>query len=257
MLRIATWNVNSVKARLDHVLAWLEENQPDFLFLQEIKCTTEKFPALEFEAIGYHASVKGQPAYNGVATLSRHKVEIIADTLPGNEADTHARFMDVAYKDWRLINIYAPNGNPIGTEKFTYKMEWMDRLQLYLNKLLKARQKFVIGGDFNVIPENLDAKHPENWRNDALFQKETQAKWRSLCHLGLHDAYRSLHPKGQDYSFWDYMAGSWHRDNGIRIDHFLVSPNAADKLESCVIDKGPRGWERPSDHTPVIVTFNI
>lgn len=259
MITVATWNINSVKARLDHVLGWLDKNRPDFLFLQEIKCVTDAFPAEAFREIGYYSSVIGMPAYHGVATLSREPVTIQATALPlspGDPEDVQARFIDVAWKDWRMINIYAPNGNPLGTEKFAYKLAWLQRLQDYLQDLLDRRQKFVLGGDFNIIPRPVDARHPEEWANDALFQSESRRKWQALCHMGLTDAYRALHPAAVNaYSFWDYQARSWPRDNGIRIDHFLLSPGAADLLKECRIDKEPRGQERPSDHTPVIVVL--
>lgn len=255
MITVATWNINSIKARLDHALAWVEKNNPDFLFFQEIKCVTENFPVEAFREVGYHSSVVGMPAYHGVATISREPVIVKATALPGNENDLQARFIDIEWQDWRLINIYLPNGNPISTEKFTYKLEWMDRLQKHLQQLLDQRQKFIIGGDFNVIPMSIDARHPEQWRHDALFQPESRRKWRALCHMGLTDAYRALHPKEEAYSFWDYQAGAWNQDNGIRIDHFLLSPNAADCLQSCHIDKEPRGQEKPSDHTPVVITL--
>jgi exodeoxyribonuclease-3 len=258
MITVATWNINSVKVRLPLLLQWLEKHQPDLVFLQEIKCVTEKFPVQELLEAGYHATVHGQPAYNGVAILSRQPVELIANILPGDDSDDKARFLDISWHGCRFINIYAPNGNPIGTEKFSYKLQWLDRLQVYLQNLLDLRQKFIIGGDFNIIPENIDAKHPEEWRHDALFQPESRRKWRSLQHLGLTDAFRALHPTQQDaFSFWDYQAGSWHRDNGIRIDHFLLSPGLADQLHSCHIDKEPRDQEKPSDHTPVVVSFKL
>jgi exodeoxyribonuclease III len=257
MITVATWNINSVKARLHHVLNWLETNKPDFLFLQEIKCTTDTFPADALKEVGYHSSVQGQPAYHGVATLSREPVTIKAKALPGDDSDVLARFIDVAWNDWRLINIYAPNGNPLGTEKFQYKLQWLDRLHIYLQELLNNGQKFVIGGDFNIIPEAFDSRHPEQWMHDALFQPESRRKWRALQHMGLIDAFRMLHPTDhQAYTFWDYQAGAWQQDNGIRIDHFLVSPKAADQLVSCRIDKTPRAQEKPSDHTPVIIQFD-
>lgn len=218
---------------------------------------TDAFPADAFKEVGYHSSVIGMPAYHGVATLSREPVTIKATALPGDADDVQARFIDIEWQDWRLINIYAPNGNPIGTEKFTYKLKWLDRLQAYLQELLENRQKFLIGGDYNIIPMPVDARHPQQWMNDALFQMESRQKWRALCHMGLTDAYRALHPQDKDaFTFWDYQAGSWQQDNGIRIDHFLLSPNAADRLQSCVIDKTPRGQEKPSDHTPVVITLN-
>lgn len=254
MITVATWNINSIKARLDHVLNWLEKNQPDFVFLQEIKCITDAFPADALKEAGYHSSVIGMPAYHGVATLSREPVTIKATALPGDESDVQARFIDVEWNDWRLINIYAPNGNPIATDKFSYKLQWLNRLQDYLQKLMNDGQKFVIGGDYNIIPMPYDARNPEQWQHDALFQPESRRKWRALCNMGLVDAYRALHPNDhQAYTFWDYQAGSWQQDNGIRIDHFLLSPKASDRLVSCAVDKDPRGQEKPSDHTPVVI----
>lgn len=256
MFTVATWNVNSIKARLPLVLEWLEKHKPDTLMLQEIKCKTETFPAEDFLPLGYTSSVWGQAAYNGVATLSRKQPHSILNTLPGFETDMQARFQQLEIEDWTLINIYAPNGNPLGTEKFSYKQEWAQHLYLHSKNLLNERRKFLIAGDFNIIPELLDARHPENWRHDALFQPESRQCFRSLCNLGMTDTYRSLYPDQEHaYTFWDYQAGSWQRDNGIRIDHILTSPKGADNLVKCCIDTEPRAKERPSDHTPIVAVF--
>lgn len=257
MITTATWNINSVKARLDLALAWADRVRPDVLMLQEIKCVTENFPTQAFADIGYHAHVKGMPSYNGVAVLTREPATLIADVLPGDDTDVLARFQDVEYRGMRFINIYAPNGNPLGSEKFPYKLAWLDRLAAYVQPLLEQRIPFLIGGDFNIIPTDMDAKHPDQWIEDALFQPESQRKWQKLKNMGLIDAFRTLHPTTKEYSFWDYQAGAWQRNNGIRIDHFLLSPQMADHLESCTIDKEPRGLEKPSDHTPVLVTLKI
>lgn len=258
MITVASWNINSIKIRSEAVAAWLGANTPDLLFLQELKCTTETFPTDIFTAAGYHATVHGQPGYNGVAILSREPVELIRNTLPGDESDTLARFLEVRWNGRHYINIYAPNGNPLGTEKFTYKLAWLERLYAHLHGLLENGIPFVIGGDFNIIPEAEDARRPEQWGNDALFQPESRAAWRGLKWLGLNDAFRTLHPNAEHaYTFWDYQAGAWPQDNGIRIDHFLTSPQMTDALASCHIDKSPRGEEKPSDHTVIVATFDL
>lgn len=258
MITIATWNINSIKARLEVLSRWLEKNQPDFVLLQEIKSTNETFPVTEIKAMGYEAVFAGQPSYNGVAVLSKKPVELIANALPGDGTDTQARFLDVAYGEYRFINIYAPNGNPTGSEKFAYKLAWLKRLRAYTQDLLDKRVKFLITGDFNIIPTDQDAKQPGDWLGDALFQPESKAEWRSLLHTGLTDAYRAFHPQDQNaFTFWDYQAGAFQRDNGIRIDHFLLSPFLADRMQKVWIDKEPRGWDKPSDHTPVLLQLEI
>ena len=257
MITLATWNINSVKARIDVVTAWLDKNKPDVVLLQEIKCTDEMFPTLAFTAAGYHSVFKGQPSYNGIAVLSKQPVEVIASALPGDEADTQARFLDVAFGEYRFINVYAPNGNPLGSEKFAYKLAWLRRLRAYTRDLLDRRVKFLIAGDYNIIPTDADAKHPDNWLEDALFQPEAQAEWRALVNLGLADAFRILHPHGKEYTFWDYQAGAFQRNSGIRIDHVLLSPVLTDKLKAAHIDKEPRGWDKPSDHTPLVIELDL
>lgn len=258
MITVASWNINSIKTRTEHVQRWLEQHKPDLLFLQEIKCTTDTFPLADFEVLGYTATVHGQPSYNGVAILSREPVTLIRNTLPGEDEDILARYLEIEWRGCRFINIYAPNGNPLGTEKFDYKLRWMKRLYTHLHGLIQDRIPFVIGGDFNIIPTDHDARHPEQWTNDALFQPQSHAAWRSLLNMGLTDAFRALHPhEAHAYTFWDYQAGAWPKDNGIRIDHFLTSPHMTDRLQSCVIDKTPRGEEKPSDHTVIIAGFDL
>lgn len=252
MVTIATWNINSIKARLDIVKRWLEVNPVDFLLLQEIKCKNEAFPEAFFNQLGYDCHINGQPAYHGVATLSRHPTTLVTTTVL--ESDTQPRFIDIEFKDIHLINIYAPNGNPIGTEKFEYKLKWLAALIDYVDKLRKRRIPFAVLGDFNIIPEDQDAKIPDEWVGDALMQPESRQAWHHLIELGLTDAYRHFFPTTQHaFTFWDYQAGAWPRDNGIRIDHALLSPQLLDHLVSCRIDRTPRGWEKPSDHTPLII----
>jgi exodeoxyribonuclease-3 len=253
LLRLATWNVNSIKARLPIVRDWIERNQPEMALLQEIK--TPDFPAFEFEAMGYRCHWVGQKAYNGVAILSKLPLTVTETALPGGDGDEHARFIAADIGGLHVINIYLPNGNPVDTDKFSYKLSWMDRLERHLAGLLDAERPFVIGGDFNVIPEDIDCYDPRAWVGDALFRPETRSRYRALLNLGLVDALRAVDPRPHLYTFWDYQAGRWQRDQGIRIDHWLLSPEAADRLETCTVDRGPRGLEKASDHTPVILTL--
>ena len=250
-MRIASWNVNSIKARKEHVIKYLQDTGLDVLMVQELKGLD--FPADEFKAIGYETAAVTQKAYNGVAVFSKTPIEIILKALPGDESDEQARYIEFETNGLRLINIYLPNGNPIGTEKFTYKLDWMKRLRDRLKELKDSNIPFAIGGDFNIIPEDKDCHDPAAWAGDALKQPESIAAFRALINLGLTEAFRIYNRSGGHYSFWDYQAGAWQKDHGIRIDHFLLSPEIADKIQNCEIDKTPRGWDRPSDHTPIII----
>ena len=251
-MRLATWNVNSIKARLDAVLAWMDEARPDVIALQEIKCVDDAFPRLEFEAKGYHTLVAGQKSYNGVALISRHPFEDPRIGLDGDPTDEQARYIEATVKGVRLASIYLPNGNPMGTEKFSYKMSWMDRLHARAEALLQDGAPTALMGDFNVIPEPEDCYSPSAWRDDALFQPQTRAKFRALCWLGFYDAYRTMKPQAPSaFTFWDYQGGSWQKDQGIRIDHILLSASALDRLTNVDIDRRPRGQPKASDHTPI------
>lgn len=253
-MRIATWNINSVRARLPNLLDWLATAQPDVVLLQEIKCEENAFPRMEIEAAGYKCAVSGQKSYNGVAILSRLPIVDIAVGLAGDDTDTQARYIEATIQGVRVASIYLPNGNPIDTEKFPYKLNWMARLQQRVASLLALEIPLVLGGDYNVIPEARDVYDPKGWEGDALFHPDTRAAWRRLLSLGLTEAFRALHPaEDHAYSFWDYQAGAWQRDMGLRIDHFLLSPEAVDRLVSCTIDRTPRGAEKASDHTPVVM----
>ena len=249
---IASWNVNSIKARMEHVVAWLGSRQPDVLLLQELKGT--EFPAEVFRRLGYESAVVTQKGYNGVAILAREPIETVSTTLAGDDEDSHARFLEARIGGVRVANIYLPNGNPVGTPKFEYKLAWMDRLTMQMSAWLRDDVPTVVGGDFNVIPEDIDCHKPASWVRDALFQPESRDRFRGLETLGFVDAFRKLHPgeTGQ-FTFWDYFRQAFETNRGIRIDHFLLSPGAAERLEGCEIDKGPRGLERPSDHTPIWV----
>lgn len=260
MVLIASWNVNSIKARLPNVLDWVKRMKPDLLMLQELKCVEEAFPALEFGDLGYNAAVVGQKTYNGVAILSKTALEIAERALPGGADDPQARYVEAVTSTaagvLRVASIYLPNGNPLGpdksqSEKFTYKLAWMKRLRAHAQALLKLEEATILGGDYNVIPEPIDAKDPAGWANDALFQPESRQAFRRLLHLGYTDAFRALHDAPGQYTFWDYQAGAWPRDDGIRIDHLLLSPQAADRLAESGIDREPRSREKASDHTPM------
>ncbi len=254
-MRIATWNVNSVRQRLDSLIAWLSETQPDIACLQEIKCVDEAFPREAIEAMGYHVAVHGQKTFNGVALLSKLPFEESVNGLPGEGEDSHARFIDALVVApigaLRVCCLYLPNGNPPDTEKYTYKINWMKRL----SKLARARMieeiPLVLAGDFNVIPDARDVHDPKAWAGDALFLPQTRARFHALEHLGLTDAVRACSDEAGLYTFWDYQAGAWQKNNGIRIDHLMLSPQAADRLKATGIDRHVRGWDKPSDHVPV------
>jgi exodeoxyribonuclease-3 len=260
-MRIATWNVNSIKQRLDHLATFVKSADPDVVCLQELKCVDEAFPREEVEALGYNVVTHGQKAYNGVAILSKRPLEDVRRGLPGDDSDEQARYLEGVISTSggavRVASIYLPNGNPIGTPKFDYKLAWMDRLHAHARRLLALEETLVLCGDYNVIPEPKDASDPAAWANDALFQPESRAKFRELLNLGFMDAVRACSDQPGLYSFWDYQAGAFQRNHGIRIDHLLLSPQAQDKLRTTSIRKEVRGWDKPSDHVPVIVHLDI
>ena len=260
-MRIATWNINGVRARLELLLTWLRTAAPDVVCLQEIKTIDENFPSAEIEALGYNVAVHGQKGFNGVAILSKAPLEDVRRGLPGDETDEQARYIEAVIAAGtgivRVGGLYLPNGNPIGTEKFTYKLAWLDRLEAHARALLALEEPLVLCGDYNIIPEPIDAKTPAAWTNDALFQPQSRRAWRRLLALGLTDAVRATAPGAGVYTFWDYQGGSWQKNNGIRIDHLLLSPHAADRLDAAGVDRTPRGWEKPSDHTPAWVELSV
>jgi exodeoxyribonuclease-3 len=249
--------VNSVRKRTGNLVSWLGRAKPDVVVLQELKAQEPQFPKLEVEAAGYKVEVVGQKGFNGVALLSLHPVEITARALPDAVADEPARYIEGKVSTSKgpvtVGGLYLPNGNPIGTEKFAYKLAWMKRMQARATQLLEEEMPLVLAGDFNVIPEPVDAKRPGAWVNDALFQPESRSAWRTLVNLGFTDATRACHPGPGVYTFWDYQAGSFQKDDGIRIDHMLLSSQAADYLVSSGIDRATRAQEKPSDHVPVWV----
>jgi exodeoxyribonuclease-3 len=251
VIKIATWNVNSIKARLPHLLEWLAAATPDVVLLQETKVTDDQFPALEISGAGYHAAPSGQKTYNGVAILSRTPIEVTARTLPGDPTDEQARYVEGRTAGVRVASVYLPNGNPVDSGKYTYKLAWMARLLRHACDLLAGEEAFVLGGDYNVAPADADVFDPRAWADDALCLPPSRAAFRRLLHLGLTDAFRAVNSEAGRYTWWDYRAGAWARDQGLRIDHLLLSPQAADRLAGAGIDRTPRGWEKASDHTPV------
>jgi exodeoxyribonuclease-3 len=265
-MRIATWNVNSVNARLPTVLEWLEQAQPDIACLQEIKCVDEKFPREAIESLGYNVETHGQKSYNGVALLSKTPMSDVRRGLPGFDASgveaeaVQSRYIEAvmaAPQPIRVGCLYLPNGNPLGTQKFAYKLDWFARLTAHARDLLALEEPLVLCGDFNVIPEPEDAKTPAAWANDALFQPESRAAFRALKWLGLSEAGELGHQPPGTFTFWDYQAGAWQRDHGIRIDFHLLSPQAADRFRGIETHRDARDMDKPSDHVPVVVDIDL
>ena len=258
---IATWNVNSIKQRLDHLRRLLEELRPDVLCLQELKCVDDAMPTGEIEALGYNVATHGQKAFNGVAILSRHPLDDVRRGLPGDASDTQSRYIEAVVSGSagavRVASIYLPNGNPLGTDKFGYKLAWFERLAGHAASLLAQEEPLVLAGDYNVIPDARDVYDAESWVGDALFRPESRGAYRRLLTAGFTDALRACDDRAGLYTFWDYQAGAWQRNKGIRIDHLLLSPQAADRLVGVDIHKHTRGWDKPSDHVPVSVTLDL
>ncbi len=260
-MRIATWNVNSIRQRLEHLETWLRECAPDIVCLQEIKCTDDAFPREPIEALGYNIAVHGQKTFNGVALLSKCPFDEVAPGLIGDNADVQARFLEALVSTktgvLRVVSLYLPNGNPPHTDKYTYKLNWMERLLRFSRDRLKLEEPMVLAGDYNVIPAPADARRPEVWVNDALFLPQTRERFRALINLGLTDALREVSDAPDLFTFWDYQAGAFQKNDGIRIDHLLLSPQASDRLTGAGVDKHVRGWEKPSDHVPAWVDLDL
>ena len=257
-MRIATFNVNSIAQRVEPLKQWLKEREPDVVCLQELKCVDQAFPRGPFEDLGYNVATHGQKTYNGVAILSKLKFDEVEARLPGDKSDEQARYLEavISVKGGvvRVASIYLPNGNPIGTEKFDYKLRWMERLEERAKELLADERPVILAGDFNVVPEDRDVFSIRAASNDALVQPETRAQWRRMLNQGWTEALRAFHPNDDHlYTFWDYTAGCWQRDAGFRIDHLLCSPEAADRLQNAGVDKWARGEEKASDHAPTWV----
>ncbi|MCV3765260.1 exodeoxyribonuclease III [Rhizobium sp. TRM95796] len=259
-MKIATWNINGVRARIDNLLAWLKESAPDIVCLQEIKCQDDAFPRGEIEALGYHVETHGQKGFNGVALLSKLRPEDVLRGLPGDDADEQSRYIEAVFSveggAVRVGCLYLPNGNPSADPvKYPYKLGWMQRLEAHARDRLALEEPFILAGDYNVIPEPHDCWDPKVWEGDALFLPATRQAFRRLENLGLTDAVRATSDGAPLYTFWDYQAGSWQKNWGIRIDHLLLSPEAADRLQSTSVEKYVRDWEKPSDHVPVAGVF--
>ncbi|MBO6898912.1 MAG: exodeoxyribonuclease III [Shimia sp.] len=255
-MKIATFNINGIKARIETLPRWLDEAQPDVALLQEIKSVDEAFPREIFEERGYQVETHGMKSFNGVAILSKLPLEDVTRGLPGDDSDEQARYIEATVMGdtpVRVCGLYLPNGNPCPGPKYDYKLAWMERLHARAQELMAAEEPFLMAGDYNIIPQDEDAAKPEDWQEDALARPESRAAYRRLLNLGFTEAFRARNQMPGMYSFWDYQAGAWNRNNGIRIDHFLLSPQCADLLQDCQIDKEERGRSKPSDHVPVWV----
>ena len=254
MTKIVSWNVNSIRVRLDHLNTLIKEIKPDIIMLQETKSTKEDFPYENIKSKGYEINYVGQKSYNGVAILSKLPVELKNSALPKNDKDDQARFLEVKVLDnnpFDIASIYLPNGNPIDTDKFSYKLDWMKKLKSYIEKKIEKHETFIFGGDFNIIPNHQDAVNIDKWKNDALHHPKSIEVFRKIINLGVTDVFRVFNSKPYEFTYWDYSRGAWEKDNGLRIDHFLASPRAVDRLHDCQIEKKFRALERPSDHVPI------
>jgi len=258
-MKISSWNVNSIRARIVNVLNYLKSSNPDILMIQEIKTEEKNFPFNDFKNLGYESHVFGQKSYNGVAFLSKVNISKI-DLKFINDKNKQSRIIsgDIRNKSKiiKLINVYVPNGNPVGTEKYNYKKDWYDSFNKKIKKTLAENENIIIGGDFNIIPEEIDVYDYKKYENDALFKLEMRKKYRELVNLGFHDIYRYFNKGKQEYTFWDYMAGAWQKNHGMRIDHFLITNSILNDIKSINIDKKPRSKVKPSDHTPIELIIN-
>ncbi len=258
-MKICSWNVNSINARIDNFIKFIKIDKSDIYIIQELKCINEDFPYEQIEKQGYNCYVSGQKAWNGVALISKSKLKITNNTIPTFKEDTNSRFIEteLSLKNFKskikLICIYLPNGNPIDTEKFDYKIKWMKKFNQYIDQLYKSNFPIIIGGDFNVIPTDDDVYNPENFRNDACTHPKTRKQFRNLINLGFTDVIKNFLDGKSNWTYWGYRGGGWQKGNGLRIDHFLTSPEITDIIKSAKIDRTPRGWEKASDHTPVIL----
>ncbi|MCT4556189.1 MAG: exodeoxyribonuclease III [Pelagimonas sp.] len=260
-MKIATFNINGIKARLPALLDWLDETSPDIVLCQEIKSVDDAFPVEPFEDRGYNVATHGQKSFNGVAILSKLPLEDVTRGLPGDDSDEQARWIEATvvgtHQACRICGLYLPNGNPTPGPKYDYKLAWMERLHARAQELMMGNMPALMAGDYNIIPQAEDAAKPDSWREDALFRPESRAAFRKILNLGFTEAFRARNQAPGQYSFWDYQAGAWQRNNGIRIDHFLLTPEAADLLKDCQIDKAYRGREKPSDHVPVWIELDL
>ena len=255
-MKIASWNVNSLKVRLPQVLQWLESEKPDIIGLQETKLTDELFPRNEIEAAGYRVLFSGQKTYNGVALLSREEATDPITDLPGLD-DPQRRVLGATVNGVRFLNLYVPNGQEVGSDKYAYKLDWIEKLQAHVRAQLEIHENVVIVGDFNIAPEDRDVYDPAGWADSVLFSPPEREAFRRLLDVGLADAFRLFEQEEKIWSWWDYRMGAFRRDMGLRIDHILVSSALAKSCTACRIDRAPRTWERPSDHAPVVAEFSL
>ena len=259
-MKIATFNINGVKARIDTLTAWLQDSAPDVAVLQEIKSVDEGFPRQAIEDLGYNVETHGQKGFNGVAILSKLPLEDVTRGLPGDDTDEQARYIEatvVGDQAVRICGLYLPNGNPAPGPKYDYKLAWMERLYARAQDLMQREEPALMCGDYNIIPQAEDAANPKVWTDDALFRPQSRAAFRKIVNLGFTEAFRARHTGPNHYSFWDYQAGAWNRNDGIRIDHFLLTPQCADLLNDCWIESAVRDGDKPSDHVPVWVDLAI
>jgi exodeoxyribonuclease-3 len=255
---ISSWNVNSVRVRINHVINYLKKNKPDFLLLQEIKTENKNFPYTELKNIGYESEVHGQKSYNGVAIIYNKKINnIIVNIINDKQEQSRTISADIVYKNQliKIISVYVPNGNPVNTEKYKYKIEWLKSFEDYLIKQNKLKNKIIIGGDFNIIPNEDDVYNPKDWENDALYRIEIRKFFRNILNEGYNDAFRLINKEPNNYTFWDYQNGSFERNKGLRIDHFLLTKNITNLIKDVTIDSYLRSLERPSDHAPIRLTL--
>ena len=260
-MRVATWNINGVRARIEAASAWLERSRPDIVCFQEIKCVDEAFPSEPFERLGYNVALHGQKGFNGVALLSLLPFDEVRPGLPGDNEDVQSRYIEAVVSvptgSLRVASIYLPNGNPPDTDKYVYKLAWMERLRRHSAGLLALEELTLLCGDYNIIPEPRDCHDPTVWAGDALFLPKSRAAFRSITNLGWTDALRTVDDRDGRYTFWDYQAGARQRNWGIRIDHILASPQAADRIAGVDIEDDVRDWDKPSDHVPVVVELRL
>ena len=253
-MKIATWNVNSIRSRLDHVLAWLKTNPVDALLLQEIKCVNDQFPKEPIEDAGYNLAVFGQKTYNGVAILSKHPIEDVQENIPGFE-DEQSRYIEAVINNKRIASVYVPNGSEVGSEKYDYKLSFLEAFYNHLKTLYDYDEQVIIGGDYNIAPTNMDVYDPKIWHDRVLCSVPERRAWQKILNIGYVDALRALHPDKQQFTWWDYRKNSYENNLGLRIDHFLVSPQAADSMKDVYTDEEPRKQQKASDHIPVIIEF--
>jgi len=250
-MKIVTWNVNSVRSRIEHVCAFLKAHSPDVLLMQEIKAMAGTFPFETLEDLGYNIAIYEQKSYNGVAILSKRPLEDVRRGIPGNEDDPQARYIEAVTGNIRVASLYVPNGQDMGTEKYVYKLAFLKKLQEHLKTLLSYNEVLIVGGDYNIAPQDLDIYDPIPYEGHIFITPSERAAFREIINLGMVDAYRTLHPQSPGYTWWNYRQGSFQKNQGVRIDHLLLSPQAADRLQACEVDSSFRGLERPSDHAPV------